>query len=71
LRRTAGGASPEVVENLFVGYQTTKEKGTGIGLAFCKMTIENFAGTITCKSVYGEYIEFILTFPHVSEENKI
>lgn len=68
-RDTAGGAPPEIVAHLFDGYQTTKEKGTGIGLAFCKMTIESFGGEITCESIYGEYIEFTLTFPPVPKEN--
>ena len=60
---TAGGAAPEIVDNLFAGYRTTKEKGTGVGLAFCKITMENFGGSISCHSVYGEHIEFVLSFP--------
>jgi two-component system CAI-1 autoinducer sensor kinase/phosphatase CqsS len=39
--------------------------GAGLGLAFCKMVIESFGGTITCDSAYGEYTEFVLTFPAV------
>ena len=50
---TAGGAPPEIVEHLFEGYYTNKEKGTGIGLAFCKLTLKSFGGDITCQSVYG------------------
>src|SRR3990167_3738812 len=60
---TAGGAPPEIVEQLFEGYYTNKEKGTGIGLAFCKLTLKSFGGDITCQSVYGDFIEFTLTFP--------
>jgi two-component system aerobic respiration control sensor histidine kinase ArcB len=63
---TAGGAPPEIADNLFSGYSATKEKGTGVGLAFCKVTMENFGGSITCNSVYGKYIEFILSFPLVN-----
>lgn len=63
---TAGGASPEIVNHLFDGYRTTKEKGTGIGLAFCKMTLESFGGSIHCYSVEGDYIEFVLIFPEFS-----
>lgn len=68
-RDTAGGAPPEIVEKLFDGYQTSKEKGTGVGLAFCKMALESFGAYITCESVYGEYIEFTLSFPRMLEEN--
>ena len=60
---TAGGAPTEIIDSLFSGYKTTKEKGTGIGLAFCKTIIENFGGHMTCHAVYGEYIEFTMSFP--------
>jgi PAS domain S-box-containing protein len=59
---TAGGASSEIAKQLFTGYKTTKKTGTGIGLAFCKLAIESFGGSITCHSIEGEYIEFILSF---------
>ena len=65
---TAGGAVPEIVEHLFDGYKTTKAGGTGIGLSFCKLAIENFGGTIACNSVYGDYIEFSLSFPKIKTE---
>jgi PAS domain S-box-containing protein len=61
---TAGGASPEITRHLFEGYKTTKEKGTGIGLAFCKMTLESFGGSIQASSVEGDYMEFLLNFPN-------
>lgn len=62
---TAGGAAPGIVDHLFDGYCTTKNKGTGIGLAFCKITMANFGGDIECHSVEGDFIEFILTLPSV------
>ncbi len=68
---TAGGAAPEIINNLFSGYRTTKEKGTGVGLAFCKITMESFGGSISCNSVYGEYIEFILSFPSINPEKNM
>ena len=63
-RDTAGGAPPDVVAHFFDGYYTTKKEGTGVGLAFCKLTMQSFGGDLTCESVEGEYIEFILSFPH-------
>lgn len=63
IKDTAGGASPDIVENLFDGYKTTKKQGTGVGLAFCKLTMESFQGSISCHSVEGDYIEFVLSFP--------
>jgi PAS domain S-box-containing protein len=66
---TGGGTSADIVDHIFEGYTTTKEKGTGIGLAFCKLTMKSFGGDITCHSVEGDYIEFILTFPKIAEES--
>lgn len=65
---TAGGALPEIVEHIFDGYKTTKAKGTGIGLSFCRLAMENFGGTIACNSVYGDHIEFLLSFPKIMTE---
>lgn len=63
IRDTAGGVPLEIQSQLFEPYFTTKNTGTGIGLAFCKLTMQNFGGDITCHSVAGDYAEFILTFP--------
>ncbi|MGB6976248.1 MAG: PAS domain-containing sensor histidine kinase [Gammaproteobacteria bacterium] len=67
---TAGGAPPEVIDHLFDGYHTTKEKGTGVGLAFCKLTMKSFGGDIVCRSVSGDYMEFLLTFPQLPEKTQ-
>lgn len=60
---TAGGVSPTILDTIFEGYVSNKKYGTGVGLAFCKMTMESFGGSITCHSIEGESIEFVLTFP--------
>lgn len=62
-RDTAIGVTPEILESLFIPYETTEAKGTGIGLAYCKHTMKNFNGDMTCNSKYGEYIEFVMKFP--------
>lgn len=67
IKDTAGGASPEIVENIFKEFFTTKKDGTGIGLAFCKKMMRNFGGDLTCHSVFGEYIEFTLSFPKTED----
>lgn len=64
-RDTAGGAPDKIVRNIFDGYVTTKEEGTGVGLAFCKLTMNSFGGDISCHSVEGEFIEFTLIFPKI------
>lgn len=66
---TASGTSADIVANLFEGYKTTKEKGTGVGLAFCKLTMQSFGGDIICESKEGDYIEFTLSFPKLSNQH--
>ncbi|MBY0544256.1 MAG: PAS domain-containing sensor histidine kinase [Gammaproteobacteria bacterium] len=65
VRDTAGGISPEKIDHLFDAYVTHETTGTGVGLAFCKLTMQNFGGDITCHSVEGDYIEFCLSFPTI------
>ncbi|MFN7096041.1 MAG: ATP-binding protein [Gammaproteobacteria bacterium] len=69
-RDTAGGAAPEIVKHLFEGFKTTKKDGNGVGLAFCKITMHSFKGDITCHSVEGDYIEFVLSFPKIANETQ-
>ncbi|NNM58557.1 MAG: PAS domain-containing protein [Legionellales bacterium] len=64
VKDTAGGVSPGVLEHLFEGFKTSRDTGTGVGLAFCKLTMESFGGSITAHSVEGDYIEFVLLFPN-------
>ena len=67
IKDTAGGAPPESIDKLFEGYFTTKTGGTGIGLASCKRIMETFGGTLSVDNKYGYYIEFIMSFPKISE----
>ena len=54
----------EFIENkLFKPFQSTKEKGLGIGLYQCKMIIEAHDGQIRVKSKEGEGAEFRVTLP--------
>lgn len=62
-RDTAGGVSSELPQQLFTGYDTTKPEGTGVGLAFCKLALQQFGASIGSHFVAGGFIEFELTFP--------
>lgn len=66
VKDTAGGASAQVVENIFKEFFTTKKDGYGIGLAFCKKIMQNFGGDLTCHSIFGESMEFTLSFPKIA-----
>lgn len=62
-RDTGEGIESDVLARIFDGFYSTREEGTGVGLAFCRRTLRSFDGDITCESVPGEYAEFILTLP--------
>jgi signal transduction histidine kinase len=63
---TASGIKENDLINLFTESHRISENGTGIGLPFCKLIVENSGGNIECRSVFGEYTEFILQFPTIT-----
>jgi len=64
-RDTGEGVEEEVVNEMFDSFFTTKEGGTGAGLAYCKRTIESFNGGIECESIVKEYCEFKISLPEM------
>jgi signal transduction histidine kinase len=44
-------------------YSYPPNMGTGIGLAFCRDTLEASGATITCRSELGVYTELVIRFP--------
>lgn len=64
-RDTATGIPKSFLPKIFDLFesQSTSQGGTGVGLAFCKETMESYGGNIECASTEGEFTEFTLTFP--------
>lgn len=65
-RDTATGVTKDFLSKMFDTFETKKTThgGTGLGLAFCKMVMEDcYGGSITCNSEEGKYTEFVLSFP--------
>lgn len=60
---TGTGISEEDLEKIFEPFFTKKEKGMGFGLAIVRRIIEDHHGTIACRSMLGEFTEFIITLP--------
>lgn len=65
---TGPGIPQEVLDTLFGSFVTSgKAGGTGLGLAYCRRTMRAFGGDIVCHSVLGQYTEFTLSFPTVTQ----
>lgn len=64
-RDTASGISEEYLPKIFNKFETADEvhSGTGLGLAFCKLVMESFGGSIKCRSELNKFTEFTLSFP--------
>ena len=55
------GMSRDFLENkLFKPFNTTKEKGMGIGLYQCKLIVEKHGGAIWAESEVGKGTTFII-----------
>lgn len=67
---TGTGIPPQNIKRIFERFFTTTEvgHGAGIGLSFCKMVMEGLGGSITCRSKFGSYTRFVLTFPRVAHD---
>ncbi len=64
---TGLGIAAENLPKIFDLFFTVgTNKGTGIGLAFCKMTLQTLGGSIDCRSEWQHFTEFLLHFPHPS-----
>lgn len=57
------GIPPENLHNIFDPYFTTKDYGTGLGLATCYSIIKNHKGSITVSSKVGQGTTFTILLP--------
>jgi signal transduction histidine kinase len=63
VRDNGCGIAPEKAERIFNPFFTTKEKGTGLGMAISKKIVEAHGGTIALASEVGRGTEFRITVP--------
>jgi two-component system nitrogen regulation sensor histidine kinase NtrY len=56
------GMSPEVMDNIFIPFFSTKKSGSGIGLSLCKQIMLLHKGNIQVQSIEGEGSAFMLHF---------
>jgi len=57
------GIPADKQEKIFEAYYTTKEKGTGLGLATVKHNVELYGGAVRVESGLGKGARFTLVFP--------
>lgn len=60
---TGAGIPSDILTHIFDQFYSNTQHGTGIGLTFCKMVMQNLGGDIKCFSRPGEFTEFVLFFP--------
>jgi signal transduction histidine kinase len=63
IRDEGSGIPADKVGRIFEAYYTTKEKGTGLGLATVKTNVELYGGHIRVESELGKGARFVLVFP--------
>jgi len=67
IRDDGPGIAPEVRDQIFNLYFTTKQHGTGIGLATTFRIVQLHGGTIDFESELGKGTTFRLRFPGIAE----
>ncbi len=70
VRDTGSGIDPQIIENIFDPYFTTKDvnKGTGMGLAVVHGIVNNHEGKIYVESEQGKGTCFTILFPARKED---
>ena len=63
VRDAGSGIDPQIVEQIFDPYFTTKKTGTGLGLATVHSIIEECKGALDVRSVPGEGTTFAVYWP--------
>ena len=65
---TGGGIAPEIADQLFQPFVTTKSHGMGVGLSISRTIIESHGGSITPRPNPGGGTIFTFTLPVVTKE---
>ena len=63
VRDNGPGIHPDVIDKIFNPFFTTKDKGTGLGLALSKKVVDAHGGSMEVESSIETGTEFVLTFP--------
>lgn len=66
-RDNGKGIPKDQLTYVFQRFFSKTHNGTGLGLAFCKMVIQNLNGNIYCNSEEGKYTEFVIELPNIDK----
>ncbi len=64
-----GGISKDKISRIFTPFYTTKEDGSGLGLAFVHRIVRDHGGNISVTSTKGEGTTFVITLPSYPRED--
>jgi signal transduction histidine kinase len=67
---TGGGIPPGDLTRIFEPFYSTKERGTGLGLAFAQQVVREHGGEIRCDSTVGRGTTFTLRLPADDERTE-
>ena len=60
---TGAGIPADLIPDLFRAFTTTKPKGSGLGLTYCKRALEAHGGSISVESEEGRSTRFTISIP--------
>jgi signal transduction histidine kinase len=64
IKDTGRGMAPEVVDQVFIPFYTTKIGGTGLGMVFVRQIVDEHRGTISLESKLGRGTTVTIKLPH-------
>jgi signal transduction histidine kinase len=68
VRDSGAGIAPEALSRLFDPFYSTKERGTGLGLAFVQEVVQEHGGTVRCDGAPGQGATFTIWLPAAPDE---
>lgn len=68
---TGEGIPAEMLNYVFIPFVSSQRSGggTGLGLSFCRMSVESFGGTISCQSERNVGTTFTIRLPAAPDQN--